>query len=62
MGWMRHMKTTQERRRWFADYADVSLRRARSPKLLPTLWDDIWRRAQRSWKEQRQTKYKLPRS
>lgn len=57
MGWMRYMRTTQERRRWFADAADVSLRRSRSPISLPTAWDDFWRRAQRSWKEQRRTKW-----
>ena len=28
---------------------------------LPTVYDDIWRRAERCWKSQRKTKYKLPR-
>src|SRR5262245_52559108 len=40
MIFFRHMRTTQERRRWFADLADVVLRRARGPRLLPNLWDD----------------------
>jgi hypothetical protein len=55
---MRYMKTAAELRRWFADVADVHLRRSRSPKLLPTAYDDLWRSAQRNWKEQRRTKYK----
>ena len=40
-------------RRW------VHLRRSRSPKLLPTAYDDLWRSTQRNWKEQRRTKYKI---
>jgi hypothetical protein len=54
----RHMRTTQERRRWFADACDVPLRLARSVRALPSAWDDFWRSPQRSWKEQRKTKYK----
>jgi len=55
------MKTAQELRRWFADFTEVHLRRSRSPKQLPTAYSDFWRSRQRSWKEQRRTKYKLPR-
>ena len=58
-GWMRHMKTTQERRRWFADIGDnVKLRLSRAPHALPSVWDDFWRRHQRCWKEQRRTKWR----
>lgn len=58
MGWLRHMRTTQERRQWFADSDAVALRRSRAPTALPSLWDDFWRRAQRSWKEQRRFKWR----
>lgn len=56
---MRYMKTRQELRRWFADVADVHLRRSRAPAQLPTAYDDLWRCTQRNWKEQRRTKYKI---
>jgi hypothetical protein len=62
MSWLRHMRTTQERRRWFADAMDVVLRRSRGPHSLRSLWDDVWRKPRRSWKEHRKTKYKLPRN
>lgn len=59
MGGMRHMRTTQERRRWEADAVDgVPLRRARAPVNLPSAWDDFWRRTQRCWKEQRRIKWR----
>lgn len=35
MSALRFPRTTQERRRWFADAGDVRLRRARSPLLRP---------------------------
>ena len=59
-GWLRHIKTTQERRRWEADLEAARLRRARSPRSLPSLWDDIQRHPQRSWKEQRRHKWISP--
>jgi hypothetical protein len=52
------MRTTQERRRWFADVGEVKLRRSRGPLALPSLWDDLCRHVQRSWKEQRRTKWR----
>lgn len=58
MSWLRHIRTTQERRRWFADASEVRLRAARSPIRLPSLWDDVCRRLHRSWKEQRRTKWR----
>lgn len=70
MGWLRHPKTTQERRRWFSDieliaeYPELKLRNARSARNLPTLYDDIakdaWR--DRSWKRHRDTQYGVVRS
>jgi hypothetical protein len=59
--WLRYPKTTQERRRWFADAAELRLRAARSPHNnlnLPSSWDDIARRPQRCWKEQRRLKWR----
>lgn len=57
--WLRYPRTTQERRRWFADAPDVALRLARSPyHNLPSAWDDISRRPQRCWKEQRRLKWR----
>jgi hypothetical protein len=55
---LRHMRTTQERRRWFADVAEVDLRRGRSPRGLPNYWWDLWRHTQKSWKEHRRTKWR----
>lgn len=60
MSWLRHMKTTQERRRWFADKDEARLRASRNPRSLPSLWDDFWRHTQRCWKEQRRTKWRKP--
>jgi hypothetical protein len=57
--YLRYMKTTQERRRWFADEGEVKLRRARAPKTgLPNAWWDLWRRPQRSWKEFRRNRWR----
>lgn len=55
---LRHPRTTQERRRWYADADDVDLRRRRSPPLLPTLWDDTWRGAMKNWKEYRRSRWR----
>lgn len=55
--YLRHVRTTQERREWFA--SDAPLRGARSPKNLPTYWSDIWRKTQRSWKKFRKTQWKI---
>jgi hypothetical protein len=59
VSWLRHMRTTQERRRFYADAAEgVKLRNARSPISLPNLWDDIGRSLQRSWKKHRKIKWR----
>lgn len=58
MNWLRYMRTTQERRRWFADEADVHLRHARAPHGLRNAWDDVWRHPQKSWKEYRRHKWR----
>lgn len=70
MGWLRHPKTTQERRRWFSDieliteYPQLKLRACRAPHLLPTLYDDLcpkaWR--DRSWKRHRDAQHGVKRS
>lgn len=60
-GGLRYPRTTQERRRWFADIGEVSLRLARQPfdnRNLPSAWEDISRRTQRCWKEQRLLKWR----
>lgn len=53
-GYMRHMRTTQERRHWDAEYGRAS----RNRKGLPDAYDDFLRYPQRSWKEQRATQYR----
>jgi hypothetical protein len=53
-GFMRHPKTTQERRQ----NQDGWGRPCRSLHSLVNAWDDIWRRNQRCWKKQRKTQYK----
>jgi len=56
---LRRMRTTQERRRWGHDQGSgAALRRSRSPKNLPMVWDDIWHGFQKSWKKFRKTKWK----
>jgi hypothetical protein len=55
--YLRHIRTTQERRQWFG-VEDVQLRARRSPAMLPTYFDDIWRRTQKSWKEHRRLKWR----
>lgn len=61
MSGIRYPRTTQERRRWYADIGEVSLRLARQPgnnRNLPSAWDDISRHPQRSWKEHRKLKWR----
>jgi hypothetical protein len=53
----RHMRTTQERRRWHADSAEVKLRLRRGPVTLRSAWDDVMRRPQRSWKAHRKVQW-----
>jgi hypothetical protein len=58
VSYWRHMRTTQERRQWFADVLDVLLRRGRSPHLLPNAWDDVRPTRERNWKSQRKTQWR----
>lgn len=55
--YLRHIRTTQERRQWFAADEEI-LRLSRSPAQLPSYWSDIWRRTQRSWKAHRLTRWR----
>ena len=55
--YLRHVRTTQERRLWFAA-DEVELRRARSIRNLPHYWWDIWRDVQRTWKKHRRTRWR----
>lgn len=58
MGWLRHMKTTQELRA--VESANVDQLPFRGKRRnLPTLWDDFFVRAQRTWKRHRKTKYRV---
>ena len=70
MGWLRRMKTTQERRRWFADieilsdYPQMKMRARRSARNLPTVYDDVPKLNgdDRSWKMHRDTQWGVKRS
>jgi hypothetical protein len=56
MGWLRHPRTTQERR---ANQDWKWCRPCRRPHLLPTTWDDLWNKSKqdRSWKRHRDNQY-----
>lgn len=54
----RYMRTAQERRRWGQDASEVMLRLKRSPRNIPTVWDDIVRHTERSWKAHRKTSWR----
>jgi len=55
-GWMRHPKTTQERCRNGRPEEREFVRPKRSPRQLPTAYDDVWVKHSKSWKERRQRK------
>ena len=62
---MRHPKTTQEKRITEAHLKDpvcrfigVKIRRARVGHNLPEAWDDVFKDTLRSWKMYRDTQYK----
>lgn len=68
MSWLRHPRTTQERRyngKRGICYDDgeyvVKIRCKRSQPMLPSLWDDIIRQdgCHRTWKRHRNTQYKV---
>jgi hypothetical protein len=54
---LRHMRTTAELRAAEAARVDKEPFRPARRKL-PTLWDDFFRRTQRSWKKFRKTRWK----
>jgi len=56
--WMRHPKTTQEKRANCYDREFV--RGKRLPKQLPDAWDDKFVNHPRCWKNQRKTQYRGP--
>jgi hypothetical protein len=61
---LRHIRTTQERRSWFAfeeEHRDFGIRRRsrRSFRNLPSYYDDISRGNSRSWKKHRKTQWKV---
>ena len=63
--WLRHIRTTPERRANTGDAADarangeaLPVRRSRLGINLPSAWDDIVRCAQRSWKKHRKHKFR----
>ena len=48
---VRHMKTTQELRWYYAHKEYVRIRGRRTPKQLPNLWNDFWHgRREKGWK------------
>ena len=54
-GRFRHMRTLQEMRQSCAfteDEKEVNVRPRRSKANIPTFWDDVWVRNQKSWKRQ----------
>jgi hypothetical protein len=66
MGFFRHIKTTNERRQWYAcmdwkkEYPDIRVRWRRSSKHLPNYYDEAMRSdgEDRSWKNYRLTQYR----
>lgn len=61
MAWLRHMKTTAERRQYF-DAIDngYTPRAKRNPANIPNAWDDHWCSSlgDRCWKRYRLRQYK----
>jgi hypothetical protein len=56
---LRHPRTTQERRANSKGFRhEYKVRARRNQKNLVEAWDDIWNRSQRSWKKHRKTQYK----
>ena len=53
--WLRHPKTTQERRASMGSWSRAKRNRAN----LPEVYDDIFREDDRNWKEYRKTQYKI---
>lgn len=56
---IRYMKTTQERRQYYADKDEAHVRASRNATNIPSAYDDLWRCIQRTWKVHRKTKYKI---
>lgn len=59
MGWYRFPRTQSERRLVAASLdRNVPVRSKRRIKALPTLWDDVPKSSQRSWKAHRRHQWK----
>lgn len=58
MGWLRHPKTTQERREHSDPETAEYVRAKRAPMNLPNYYDDAPRGKQKSWKKQRRQRWK----
>lgn len=59
-GWIRHMRTMQERRwahAWDNEEFAPRVRAKRQGHHLPSNWDDYWAGAQKSWKRQSKRKH-----
>ena len=54
---LRHPKTTQEIK-WNEAHEKQEVKVRKKRMRLPTAWDDIWRKSQRSWKKHRKTQWK----
>jgi hypothetical protein len=54
---LRHPKTTAERK-WNECHEKEGIKVRSKRNYIPTAWDDIWVRAQRSWKRYRKTQWK----
>ena len=62
MGWLRHIRTTQELRKCAATEAEgVRVRSKRKKRSIPNyFWDMLnWSMRHRSWKRHRKTQYKI---
>ncbi len=59
MGWLRHIRTTQELREGYNPEVREYIRAKRRPGALPNFYDDIINKSyyDRSWKRYRSTQY-----
>ena len=54
---IRHPKTTTERR-WNEAHKREGIKVRARRNYIPTAWDDLWVKTQRSWKKYRKTQWK----
>ena len=57
-GCYRNMRTTQEKRMYYAHCNDVNIRGKRTPKNLADPYDDIYFSPGKNWKRKRKTQYR----